>query len=92
MYASDQTIFRNEEEYQTKETPTMHYKTLKAIWAGKSILLPLRNYYEFKRQLTMYAVLMEMLWTKKNRHVQWVWNILDTLAAQDQTHNKIPPK
>ena len=31
MYASDQTIFRNEEEYQTKETLTMHYKTLKAI-------------------------------------------------------------
>ena len=65
MYVSDQTSFRNEEEDQTKATPTMDYKTLKAIRSGKSILLPLRDYYAVKKQLTMYAVLMEMLWTKK---------------------------
>ena len=35
---------------------------------------------------------MEMLWTKKNRHVSWVWKILDTLAARDQTHNEILPE
>ena len=34
MYASDQTSFRNEEEDQTKATPTMYYKTLKSIQAG----------------------------------------------------------
>ena len=92
MYASDQTSFRNEGEDQTKATPTMDYKTLKAIRAGKSILLPLRDYYAFESQLTTYAVLMEMLWTNKNRHVKWVWKILDAFAAPDQTHNEIPPE
>ena len=75
-----------------KATPTMDYKTLKAIRAGKSTLLPLRDYYTFERQPSRYAVLMEMLWTRENWHVRWVWKILDALAAQDQMHNKIPPK
>ena len=55
MYVSDQTSFRNEEEDQTKATPTMDYKTLKAIRAGKSIFLPLRDYYVFEGQITMYT-------------------------------------
>ena len=65
MYAYDKTIFINEEEDQTKANTTMEYKTLKAIRYGKSIFLPLRDYYAFERQLTAYAALMEMLWTKK---------------------------
>ena len=34
-------------------------------------------------QTKQYAVLMEMLWTKKNLHVRWVWKILDALATRD---------
>ena len=44
MYAYDQTISRNEEEDQTKATPTMDDKTLKETRSGKLILLPLRDY------------------------------------------------
>ena len=37
----------------------------------------------------MYAVVMEMLFSKWNDHVMKVWLILDALAAKDQVANKI---
>ena len=84
VFASAQHGFKADEEYQRNSQTTMDNETWKQIWPGKSIMLPTLEYYSFECQLTIYMLLMEMVFSRKNNHIEKVWLILDALATKEK--------
>ena len=77
VFASAQHGFKANEEDQKNSQTTMDYKTRKQIRSVKFIMLLTLEYYAFKRQLTTYAVCMEIFLSRSNEHMKKVWLILD---------------